>query len=164
MNKKRVYSDARDIRQEFWGLSHRVNDITTKYMDIIQTKETGLTYQQFLVLMVLDKTGNQGTVGTIAEQLDREQNTLSVLLERMKRDGLVKKVRNMGDRRLVRVVMTDKGKQKLAQATGIGNKLIAELTSSYTEEEMKIMMQLIRKMEKSADEQLAEFKTSNKRR
>jgi DNA-binding MarR family transcriptional regulator len=164
MEKKKSRPSVKDSRHQFWDLCHRASDLTSRYVDCVLTKETGITYQQFLVLMAMEHTGNQGTVGNIAKQLDRTQNTLSVLLDRMKRNGLVKKSRNMTDRRLVRVVITEKGKQKLAETVKIGWGLIEELTASYSEEEMKTMVKLVSRIEKSASEKLAEFKAAAKKR
>jgi DNA-binding MarR family transcriptional regulator len=150
------------LRHELWGLCHKASDITSRYVDTVLTKETGITYQQFLVLMAMEESGNKATVGSIAEQLDRTQNTLSVLLDRMKRNGLVKKSRNMADRRLVRVVMTDAGKAKLGETVKIGWKLIEEMTQGFSEAEMKTMVELIGRLEKSAAQRLAEYKTEQK--
>jgi DNA-binding MarR family transcriptional regulator len=164
MNKKNNHADFTDIRHEFWKLSQRASDLTSRYIDAVLTKESGITYQQFLVLMAMNNTGNLGTVGTIAEQLDRTQNTLSVLLDRMKRSGLVKKSRNMSDRRMVRVVMTEKGKQKLAETVKTGWELIEDLTASFSEAEMKTMVKLLGRLAQSGSEKLAGFKADMKKR
>jgi DNA-binding MarR family transcriptional regulator len=150
------------LKRELWNLCHRTSAITAGYVDTVLTKKAGLTYQQFLVLAILEHKGNQGTVGNIAEELGRTQNTLSVIIDRMEKNGLVIKTRNMSDRRLVKVVMTDKGKQKFAETAKIGWGLVAEFISPFSEEETKLMVQLIGRLEKSTREKIAAWRMAEK--
>ena len=152
------------LRRKLWILCHRTSDLASRYMDYILTKQSGITYQQFLVLVILEQTNFQGTVGNIAEKLGRTQNTLSVLLDRMKRDGLVRKTRNLSDKRLVRVAVTEKGKKKLAESVDVGWNVIKDLISPLSEEEMSTMVQLIGRLETLTRERLMEIQLSKKRK
>jgi DNA-binding MarR family transcriptional regulator len=80
----------------------------------------------------------------------------------MEKNGLVIKTRNMSDRRLVKVVMTDKGKQKFAETAKIGWGLVAEFISPFSEEETKLMVQLIGRLEKSTREKIAAWRMAEK--
>jgi len=147
-----------DARHHFWGIFHRASDLTERYMDAVLIKEVGVTYQQFLVMMAIDTIGNKATVGDIAERLDRTQNTISVLLERMKRDGLIRKARNMTDRRMVRVAVTDKGKEKLMETFGIGAKIFDDLLQPLSEEDISTLITLLGKVEQFATEKFMALK------
>ncbi len=78
----------------------------------------GLTYPQFLVLMLLwDKDGQ--TVGDLGRALQLESNTLTPLLKRMEALGLVSRLRVAEDERQVRVSLADTGEGLRGKADGI---------------------------------------------
>ncbi len=90
--------------------------------------EMGLTYPQYLVLMVLWE--NDGlTVNHISEKLLLNTNTISPLLKRMEKMKLLKRNRSIEDERSVIVQLTENGKQLKAMALPIPEKLFNELVS-----------------------------------
>lgn len=71
-------------------------------------KELGLTYPQYLVLLVLWE--NDGlTLTRIGELLHLDHGTLTPLIKRMEKSGLVHRRRNRCDEREVQVWLQDKG-------------------------------------------------------
>ena len=70
----------------------------------------GITYPQYLVLMVLWETDRQ-PVNTIAKRLCLETNTITPLLQRMEKQGLLKRQQGDKDLRQRIVCLTDNGKQ-----------------------------------------------------
>ncbi len=71
-------------------------------------KELGLTYPQYLVMMVLweDKTTN---VTSLGERLYLNSNTLTPLLKRLESSGLITRQRNSLDERIVTLSLTAAG-------------------------------------------------------
>jgi DNA-binding MarR family transcriptional regulator len=59
------------------------------------------------------------TVTDVAHWLDRKTNVISMLIDRMVKDGLVTRVQDMSNRRSLRLKITPKGEQ----TTLTGNKL-----------------------------------------
>ncbi len=81
--------------------------VTRAYKPVLD--ELGLTYPQYLVLLVLwDADGR--TVGQIAERLALESSTVTPLVKRLELSGLVARRRDAGDERRVFVHLTDKGR------------------------------------------------------
>jgi homoprotocatechuate degradation regulator HpaR len=81
-------------------------------------REHGLTDQQWRVLRVLGERGTTDA-GTIAAEAYLLGPSLTGVLVRMERDGLVKRTRDAADARRTRVLATAKGKrlvQKLAES------------------------------------------------
>lgn len=68
----------------------------------------GLTYPQYLVLIVLWENDGS-TVSQIGARLMLDSGTLTPLIKRLEAAGLVKRMRNSDDERLVRVHLTAKG-------------------------------------------------------
>lgn len=94
--------------------------------------EMGLTYPQYLVLIVLWE--NDGlTVNQISEKLLLNTNTISPLLKRMEKIELLKRNRSSEDERSVIVQLTDKGKKLKVKALPIPEKLFMELISDNIE-------------------------------
>ncbi|OLT13425.1 TrmB family transcriptional regulator [Pseudonocardia sp. CNS-139] len=69
----------------------------------------GLTYPQYLVMLVLWERGPSGVTG-IGQALDLETGTLSPLLKRLEAAGLVTRSRMAGDERSVLVALTPAGR------------------------------------------------------
>jgi DNA-binding MarR family transcriptional regulator len=71
-------------------------------------KKLGVTYPQYLVLVVLWERGAQG-VGELASALQMDLGTLSPMLKRLEAKGLVTRRRQAEDERRVLVDLTPKG-------------------------------------------------------
>ena len=89
--------------------------------------ELGITYPQYLVLMVLWEKDEQ-PVNDIAHRLLLETNTVTPLLQRMEKLGIVSRKKGEQDKRQQIVSLTKKGKAMEEQAfnsipQGIGEKL-----------------------------------------
>ena len=80
--------------------------------------DIGLTYPQYLVMMVLWEQDAQ-PVNDIAKRLYLETNTVTPLLKRMEAEGYVKRSRGTADGRQVIVSLTDKGRAQEQQAASV---------------------------------------------
>ena len=72
--------------------------------------EHGLTYPQYLVLLVLWEKDAQ-PVNDIAKRLHLETNTVTPLLQRMEQEGILARKKGEKDARQMIVSLTDKGKK-----------------------------------------------------
>jgi MarR family transcriptional regulator, organic hydroperoxide resistance regulator len=72
-------------------------------------EKLGLTYPQFLVMLVLWAADNQ-TVGQIGDRLFLESNTLTPLLKRLEAAGHIRRARDAADERQVRIRLTEQGR------------------------------------------------------
>jgi DNA-binding MarR family transcriptional regulator len=70
----------------------------------------GLTYPQYIVLLVLWQTDNL-TVKEIGQRLYLDSGTLTPLLKRLEAAGIVRRIRDAQDERQVRVRLTPKGRE-----------------------------------------------------
>ena len=81
--------------------------VTQAYTPLLNT--LGITYPQYLVLMVLWEKDNQ-PVNDIAHRLLLETNTVTPLLQRMEKLGIVSRKKGERDKRQQIVSLTKKGK------------------------------------------------------
>lgn len=84
--------------------------------------ELGLTYPQYLVMMVLWEDQPRG-VRELGEELGLDSGTLSPLLKRLESLGYVERRRSTADERRVEVFLTAAGTALSARATGIPQRL-----------------------------------------
>jgi DNA-binding MarR family transcriptional regulator len=78
----------------------------------------GLTYPQFLVLLVLWERGDSAVTG-IGHALQLETGTLSPLLKRLESTGFITRTRQTGDERSVVVGLTPAGRALEEQAAEV---------------------------------------------
>ncbi len=92
----------------------------------------GITYPQYLVLLVLWERDNQ-PVNDIAHSLHLETNTVTPLLQRMEKQGLLTRVRGKEDTRQRIVSLTEQGKALESQAVSIPDCLSSQLNEKIKE-------------------------------
>jgi len=92
-------------------------------------EKLGITYPQYLVLMVLWETDSIA-VSEITRRLILNTNTITPVLKRMEAQGLITRQRSEEDERKVIVTLTPKGKELQIEAASIPEKLVAGLVSS----------------------------------
>jgi len=78
-------------------------------------EQIGLTYPQYLVMIVLWKEDNR-TVSAIGEKLFLESSTLTPLLKRLEALGYIRRERDTADERQVRIRLTEQGRSLHAKA------------------------------------------------
>ncbi|WP_088830641.1 MarR family winged helix-turn-helix transcriptional regulator [Paenibacillus tyrfis] len=105
--------------------------------------ELGLTYPQYLVLLVLWEK-EESTVKELSEILDLDSGTLTPMLKRMEAAGLVQRKRSSEDERVVIVRIADKGVALQHKAVCIPQALFA--SSGMTLEQMAELNRQVKAM------------------
>lgn len=94
-------------RQVCFPLYAASNLLNRLYRPILA--ELGLTYPQYLVMLVLWESTPQ-SVGSLGASLHLDSGTLTPLLKRMEASGLVTRERDPDDERRVLIALTPEGK------------------------------------------------------
>ena len=97
--------------------------VTQAYRPLLEP--LGLTYPPYLVLWERDKQ----TVGEIGERLLLESNTLTPLLQRMEREGMIVRSKGKSDTRQTVIELTPQGKRLERKAKDIPSCLTANWQS-----------------------------------
>ncbi|MEM1344756.1 MAG: MarR family transcriptional regulator [Pseudomonadota bacterium] len=90
-----------------FGLYAATNAVVRAYRPLLA--EIGLTYPQYLVMLVLWQDGNR-PAGEIATRLHLGNNALTPLLDRLEAAGFVRRVRDPQDRRRLSIHLTENGR------------------------------------------------------
>ena len=105
--------------------------------------EYGLTTEQGAVLGAIDYFGGSMRVTDIAQWLERSTNSISMIVDRMVKAGLVRRTRNTGDRREVRVANTNKGQDAIRPANAANLQTIQRILLPLSREERSTLLVLL---------------------
>jgi DNA-binding MarR family transcriptional regulator len=125
-----------------WSLLHRVRDVLMRCEDE-RFGQYGITSEQFGVLVTLKYIGESARPTDIARWLGRSPNSVSMIVDRMAKAGLVRRVRSRKDRREVSVIMTSKAESALKPATKAGLEFIHNVMSPLLDEDLSTLAQLL---------------------
>src|SRR5512136_509024 len=98
-----------------WLLLHRVRDEFFLCEDLV-FEDYGLTTEQFTLLAAVKASGGSLRPSDLASYMERSPNSVSMLVDRMVKAGLVRRTRDRKDRRAVFVSITDKGDEAVGPA------------------------------------------------
>ncbi|RDV10911.1 MarR family transcriptional regulator [Arthrobacter sp. RT-1] len=107
-------------RQVCFALYSASRAATAVYRPVLD--DMGLTYPQYLVMLVLWESEPRG-VKELGEELGLDSGTLSPLLKRLEALGLVERRRSGEDERRVAVHLTSAGRSLSAKAAAIPQRL-----------------------------------------
>ena len=124
--------------------------VTQAYHPLLS--EHGLTYPQYLVLLVLWENDSQ-PVNDIARRLYLETNTVTPLLQRMEKEGIVVRTRGDKDARQMIVSLTEKGRGLQDKLAGVpltvGNAVLCDSVTPETAPELfRMLDDIIAKLSK----------------
>ena len=100
------YENLKLDNQLCFALYSATHALTRAYRNALES--TGITYTQYLVMLALWEN-NQLTVKTVADKLDLDSASLTPILKRLETAGLLTRLRNKNDERVVEITLTDKG-------------------------------------------------------
>lgn len=114
-------------------------------------KEFGITYPQYLVLMVLWEKDNR-VISEITDLLKLETNTVTPLLQRMEKQGLIVRQKSVSDSRQRLVSLTKEGKKLEEQIKEVPNCLARKIVNDgINPDELISLVQLLDKFIGSID-------------
>lgn len=130
-------ADALRLDEQICFALYRASrSLTARYRELLAP--LGVTYPQYLVLLVLWERGTS-SVSAISEHLDLDSGTLSPLVRRLEKAGLVVRTRRVDDERSVEVSLTQDGyalhdlavslPQQICLASGIDVSELRRLTA-----------------------------------
>jgi DNA-binding MarR family transcriptional regulator len=105
--------------------------------------EFGITAEQYSALMAMQDLNEPVRATDIARRLDHKVNSVSMLVDRMVKAGLVTRERDLPDRRAVRLSMTSKGKQAYQRATPAVSRLVEDLMSPLSHKDKDTLIGLM---------------------
>ncbi|NJN91068.1 MAG: MarR family transcriptional regulator [Leptolyngbyaceae cyanobacterium SL_5_14] len=127
-----------------YNLGYKVKLVSQlMYRDFLERLEPyGLTPFHYLVLCCLWEEDGLSTTG-IADKLKQLGATLTGVVDRMESRNLVYRERDAGDRRIVRIWLTDEGKRLMHILPPIGAETIKKATHNVSKAEQESILKLL---------------------
>jgi len=112
----------------------------------MELNQFGLTHMQAAILFSLQNEGGKATLAQLSNWLLREPNSVSALINRMVKNGLVDKIRGPEDEK-IRVVITDKGRTMYEKTS---RRSISMILTSLSDKEKEQFITCLKKVRTTA--------------
>ena len=130
---------------DIWPLLHETFDLMSRAREN-ELRQFGISTIQSAVLFMVKNSTVPVTPSSISRCLIRQPHAVSRLLDRMERNGLVKKVKDLERQNLIRVTLTEKG-EAVYRRSRENRKVIPEILSLLSQEDQRKLatyLQLLR--------------------
>jgi DNA-binding MarR family transcriptional regulator len=120
--------------------------VTGFYRPILD--KAGITYPQFLVMLLLWERDSR-PIRELVHELDLEYSTLSPLIKRLEKSGLLVRVTHPDDERSVLVQLTGKGRE----LRWLGSEMTAKLSEALgmTDDEIAVLRKALNRVRRGAE-------------
>ncbi|MBB6282790.1 MULTISPECIES: MarR family winged helix-turn-helix transcriptional regulator [Geobacillus] len=136
MNDKTVAELEKLLRYIAANLKQRGREILTNYP---------ITPPQFVALQWLLEEGDL-TVGELSNKMYLACSTTTDLIDRMERNGLVSRIRDEHDRRVVRIHLLEKGERIIEEVIEKRQRDLARVLENFSDEEIVFLERCLRKL------------------
>ena len=113
-----------------------------------EIKDLGITPMELALLTIVSGRGGSATPAEISHLIMRNRSTVSGLLNRMERNGLIKRSGYEENRKLRKVTITKKGQSAL-EKTGRSD-VLNDIVGSLSDEDFKQLWMLLEKIQNAA--------------
>ncbi|MFC4452831.1 MarR family transcriptional regulator [Deinococcus sonorensis] len=131
---------ALDAYIKVWRAAHAVEVQANRHLAAHR-----LTISQFGVLEVLHHLGPLSQ-RQLAEKILRSSGNLTMVIDNLERDGLVRRTRDLRDRRIMTVSLTERGEQLIVSLLPAHVAGIVQVFSGLTPQELATLAALSRKL------------------
>jgi DNA-binding MarR family transcriptional regulator len=141
------------LRFRAFVLLQRTRDLLFRCQDQTVGKH-GLTAEQYSVIAAIKQLDDPVRPTDIGRLVDHKVNTVSMIADRMVQAGLLDRIRDLPDRRAVRLVVTDRGERAYQLATPEVMKLVDRLFSPLAEEDRRTLIRVLENLRDTAHKSL----------
>jgi DNA-binding MarR family transcriptional regulator len=117
-------------------------------------REVGLTGPQLTVIKLLE-TFDDLSLSSLSERIRAQNSTVTGIIDRMEREGLVRRERSTQDRRVVHIRLSDKGARLARQIQVEPMEIFRGALLSLTHADLKDLLRIMNKLQKYVRTHLA---------
>jgi DNA-binding MarR family transcriptional regulator len=132
----------KNVDKGAWVLLRQVPNLVSRCEDQVFSKY-GLTTERHAVLMAIRHIDDPVRPTDVARWLDLSVNSVSMIIDRMVKAGLVKRVRDRKDRRTVFLSSTSKAEKAYVLASVVGWELIQEILAPLSDKDKRVLIKLL---------------------
>ena len=134
----------------FWQIAREVS----KYTDSFLHKRANVSTIHMIVLQSIEHNNGIMNPSEIANWTNTMRHNVTTLIQRMKKEGLIRVERDNKNRRKVNVMITDKGRLVLKNALPIAQEAIDQVMSSISNSDIPPFQRVLNLMRENADDGL----------
>jgi MarR family transcriptional regulator, organic hydroperoxide resistance regulator len=108
-------------------------------------KRANLTGPQLTVVKILETIGDL-SLSELSDKIRAQNSTVTGIIDRMEREGLVQRVRSVSDRRVVRIHLTGKGRKLAADVPVEPMEILRGALKGLSAEEAKDLLRIMTKI------------------
>jgi DNA-binding MarR family transcriptional regulator len=153
-----------DPVKEAFMLFMQTSNAVQKFSDSLFYRRSKLSTSKFAVLQILDESDGRMTPSEISRWILRERHNVTTLVARMKREGLVEVEPSTTDRRSVNIILTDKGREKLEQATPVAQEIVEKVMKSVGDRSLNSIMKSMGILRQNAYDGMSSLADEKKRK
>ena len=129
------------------NVGRNIADLTTQLNHAIDRRaaEIGITGAQWVVLIRI-ASGVGATAAELCRVIRYDSGSMTRMLDRLEKRGLIRRDRCAEDRRIVRLSLTDLGKELYPQLTPIAVDVLNRLLKGFSAEEAALLMKFLDRM------------------
>jgi DNA-binding MarR family transcriptional regulator len=136
---------------ELWAMLNQVHWAMVRVTENA-LRPIGITMIQAAVLFLVKNARTPATPAQLSRWLFREPHTVSGLLNRMEKQGLIRKAKDLEKKNLLRVTLTEKGEKAYQWQSEM--RVIHKLLSSLSPKQRNNLMTYLRTLRSSALDEL----------
>jgi DNA-binding MarR family transcriptional regulator len=140
-----------DRDYELWVLLHQASDAVGRARDD-ELRPAGISMIQAGVLFIVKTAKAPVTPAEISRWLFREPHTVSGLLNRMQKQGLITKTKDLERKNLIRVTLTEKGEKAYKKSRQM--KVVPKILSRLSQNERDNLRAYLEKLRSKAFKEL----------
>lgn len=116
-----------------------------RYLRCMGSNQAEVTRVQWMVLRHLQRKGSC-TIGELAEHLDVRSSTMSQMVDRLEKNGIVHRASSQKDARIKTVALSEKGLKLIGERETIWVDSLAQPFQSFSTEEKETLLHLMEKL------------------
>ncbi len=110
-------------------------------------RELGLTGPQLTVIKLLETFGDL-SLSSLSERIRAQNSTVTGIIDRMEREGLVVRERSTSDRRVVYIKLTEKGDTMAKTIQVEPMEIFRNVLTTLTKDDTKDLLRILNKLQK----------------
>jgi len=143
--------DTRKFRDEDWRLWISLRNVAHKTARIRndELRKYGISFIQAAIIYIIKNADVPVTPSEISRRMDRERQTITEILNRMQKNGLINRVKDLSQKNQVRIELTDKGREAYRNSSSLTS--IHRLLSCLSIEEKHNLKDYLKKIDEVVD-------------
>ncbi|MGI5134868.1 MULTISPECIES: MarR family winged helix-turn-helix transcriptional regulator [unclassified Streptomyces] len=124
------------LAEQLLRLTRRVHRIQKRHLEQC---DLGITPAQSRLLRTLAHFGSPPRMADLAERLEVVPRAVTSLVDGLEANGMVRRVPDPSNRRVIRIEVTDAGRQALRELRGARRSAAQEILAPLTEEQREVL-------------------------